>query len=319
MSDTAAVRCSAFARDAAVDPIGTAGSFVGLLLVEWPLPWPRDVSEIAALAGAAAACAANGWRMQGIVPDRGDLVLRAAAYHRPLGPFRRFVGVETTALPAEVAAAAQDLVDGEGTQAAAVSGTEVLVCSHGSRDRCCGSMGTALATRWRGADTAGVRMRRTSHLGGHRFAPTALVLPEGTAWAYLDDDVLDDIVAHRLDPAAAARHYRGCVGLDRSEAQVAERAAFVAHGWTWFGAERWASVTEIAAGRRAVTLGYRLADGTEGAYEAEVEIARTLPVPECGSAPDVWRKTEHEWRLVSFTPIPQPEPLASRSNGGRVG
>ena len=50
-------------------------------------------------------------------------------------------------------------------------------------DRCCGSLGTALAQELL-ADPLqlgdDVRVWRTSHTGGHRFAPTALVLPQGT-------------------------------------------------------------------------------------------------------------------------------------------
>ena len=44
---TTAVRCSAWIKEQGVDPIGTAGSYAGYLLLEWPLPWPRDLSEIA--------------------------------------------------------------------------------------------------------------------------------------------------------------------------------------------------------------------------------------------------------------------------------
>ena len=74
--------------------------------------------------------------------------------------------------------------------AAATSGEradDVLVCGHGSRDRCCGSRDALALT----ALAQGHPVRRTSHLGGHRFAPTALLLPEGTAWGSLDDALLD--------------------------------------------------------------------------------------------------------------------------------
>ena len=49
--------------------------------------------------------------------------------------------------------------------------TDVLVCTHGTRDTCCGSLGTRL---WRDLDAGGATVRRTSHTGGHRFAPTAV-------------------------------------------------------------------------------------------------------------------------------------------------
>lgn len=50
MSDanrTADLRCSSFIRAHQVEPIGTAGCYEGFLVLEVPLPWPPDVSEIA--------------------------------------------------------------------------------------------------------------------------------------------------------------------------------------------------------------------------------------------------------------------------------
>lgn len=45
----------------------------------------------------------------------------------------------------------------------------LLVCTHGSRDRCCGQWGVRLARTLR---EAGAPVWEVSHLGGHRFAPT---------------------------------------------------------------------------------------------------------------------------------------------------
>lgn len=51
-----------------------------------------------------------------------------------------------------------------------------LVCCHGSRDACCGKFGPQLVHRIRG-DNPQLRVWEVSHLGGHRFAPTAWHLP----------------------------------------------------------------------------------------------------------------------------------------------
>ena len=48
----------------------------------------------------------------------------------------------------------------------------LLVCTHGGRDRCCGSDGTRLFQAL--FPPPGVRVWRTSHTAGHRFAPTAI-------------------------------------------------------------------------------------------------------------------------------------------------
>ena len=60
----------------------------------------------------------------------------------------------------------------------------LLVCTHGRRDRCCALDGRALAAALAAAEEPHVW--ECSHLGGHRFAPTALVLPTGYLYGHLD-------------------------------------------------------------------------------------------------------------------------------------
>ena len=295
------LRCSSWARGVGLDPIGSAGSYDGYLLVEWPLPWPSDLGEIAELGPVALAARAAGVRLQGLVPDgageaggrdrvlgrRGARVpperLRVACYHRRLAapgvpsleglasssrgalsedlfkqPWYQSLGLVEVHVPAsEVPDAAIALLaaasngDGHGPGAGGLSrgssrsfgpdqaSSEVLVCTHGRRDRCCGSLGTALvADLVRPAGEAGTsvaagvgldaRLSRTSHTGGHRFAPTAAVFPEGTLWAYLNATLLGEIVRHSCDPAVASPHYRGCPGLGAREVQVLEREVLCA-------------------------------------------------------------------------------------------
>jgi len=52
-----------------------------------------------------------------------------------------------------------------------------LVCNHGRRDRCCAKFGMPI---YHALDAAvGERVWQTTHLGGHRFAPTLVVMPSG--------------------------------------------------------------------------------------------------------------------------------------------
>lgn len=53
----------------------------------------------------------------------------------------------------------------------------LLVCTHGSRDRCCALLGMPLY-RALASELPG-RVWRSSHQGGHRYAPTVIVLPWG--------------------------------------------------------------------------------------------------------------------------------------------
>ncbi|MET8681222.1 sucrase ferredoxin [Streptomyces sp. NPDC004647] len=55
-----------------------------------------------------------------------------------------------------------------------------LVCTNGKRDRCCALLGRPLAAEL--AAGLGSDVWEVTHIGGHRFAPTVLVLPHGYAY-----------------------------------------------------------------------------------------------------------------------------------------
>ena len=62
------------------------------------------------------------------------------------------------------------------------------MCDPERRDTRCGRWGTLLHIEL-AARATDVRIWHCSHTGGHRFAPTAITLPDGRAWAYVDADV----------------------------------------------------------------------------------------------------------------------------------
>lgn len=59
----------------------------------------------------------------------------------------------------------------------------VFLCTHSGRDACCAVHGRALIDA---AHEHGLDAWECSHLGGHRFAPTALTLPDGCVHGRLD-------------------------------------------------------------------------------------------------------------------------------------
>jgi len=66
-----------------------------------------------------------------------------------------------------------------------------------------------------------------SHLGGHRFAPTALVLPTGYLYGHLDPTAAANILARAERGEVATDHCRGrCTWSPRGQvAELAVRAA----------------------------------------------------------------------------------------------
>jgi hypothetical protein len=291
-------RCADWAREVGVDPIGTAGSVSHWLLVDWPLPWPRDAGEVEALRP----LTGRGARLQLVVPSPDAAVPTVTSYRMRADADGWFAGYERTSRRVEHAAlveAATGLlrppdggdVDDDGPDAAE---RDVLVCGHGARDRCCGSRGTALALA---ALAEGVAVRRTSHTGGHRFAPTAVLLPEGTVWGFLDEDALRRIVTRTGPLDDLLPRYRGCAGLAGPAVQAAERVAFSETGWTWLDHRR--RGVDLGDGR--VRIEAVAPDGAELQWDVEVEAGRLLPVPECGRPVDDAPKSEAEVVVRSWS------------------
>jgi hypothetical protein len=280
--------CSYSAREQHLDPIGTAGCYRGYLLVEWPLPWPRDLGEDPVLAPVAERARGAGMRLQGLVPARAEGPSHVIAYRWPVDAGARFERAELIVGAGEVAAAALAVL---GEPPGGHEGTDVLVCTHGRRDRCCGSLGTALALEL-AADprqfAGDVRLWRTSHTGGHRFAPTAVVLPQGTSWAFCDKAALARIVrgSGLLDDLLP--RYRGCAGLCSPAVQALERAVLYELGWPLFDMARHGA--ELGQGRTELVV--EEPGGEQVVWEAVVRVGRELPSPSCGLAMELVTKTE---------------------------
>jgi len=289
-TETLDLRCSTQARALAADPLGTAVHARALLLVELPLPWPADIGDHAALAEVVPVAEQMGARVQGLVPEpdraaRGEALV--VLHTAPDGPFREYERRAAVVPAAAVAGALAGLPE--------APAAEVLVCSHGARDRCCGSLGTTLHTGAGARSRTGVHLHRTSHLGGHRFAPTAVLLPQGTAWAWLDDALLGAILDRRVPPAALAGHYRGSLAMPHPAAQVVEGAVFAAVGWDWLDHGRQGTVVAEDGDRWTIRL-----DSTAGTWHGVVERTGTAPQPVCGQPLAAAKKSDDQLRLVAL-------------------
>lgn len=82
----------------------------------------------------------------------------------------------------------------------------LLVCTNARRDVCCAVRGRPVALA--GAERRPGRVWECSHTGGHRFAPTGILLPHGQTLARLDSD----LAVQALDAAATGRLPRLLLG-----------------------------------------------------------------------------------------------------------
>lgn len=105
----------------------------------------------------------------------------------------------------------------------------LLVCANGRRDRCCGHEGGRLADAlWRGPHRD--RVLTCTHLGGHRFAPTALLLPVGALHGRLDPRGAAGLLTDAAQGRMRTDTLRGFSTLEEP-AQVAETAARARTGY----------------------------------------------------------------------------------------
>jgi hypothetical protein len=155
----------------------------------------------------------------------------------------------------------------------------VIVCTNGRRDRCCAERGRALLDSLPGDVLDHVW--ECTHLGGHRFAPVALVVPSGAVLGRVSPESVIDIIRHdRLDLDTL----RGRSDLPPPE-QVGELSARRAWGWR-STLEHLRVSREQATDAAAVTIVVTGPDDTE--HTVTVRPAVSGPtVASCATTPEV--------------------------------
>ena len=100
-----------------------------------------------------------------------------------------------------------------------VAGTLWLVCVNGRRDRCCAKFGGPFYDALR--LEAGAWVWQTSHVGGHRFAPTVVALPHGLIYGRVPSNKAAALAHDQSQRRIALDFYRGC-SYDDEPVQAAE-------------------------------------------------------------------------------------------------
>jgi hypothetical protein len=94
-----------------------------------------------------------------------------------------------------------------------------LVCVNGKRDKCCTKYGLPVYEALSRA--AGQAVWQCSHLAGHRFAATCVILPQGLVYGRLTPDETATLIASHRRGEIMLEYYRGNAGYDEP-AQAAE-------------------------------------------------------------------------------------------------
>jgi (2Fe-2S) ferredoxin len=255
------VRCSELSL-ALGEPLHATATYAPTwLLVEETLPWGRKAVTEAGFGALEARAKEAGVRVGLVRPFR----------RRPAGPRRAF-RVSCAAPEPFVERLAELDLDAPGER---IDGPLYLVCTNGRRDVCCGRAGRELARAL--APELGDRLWETSHIGGHRFAPNLVCLPEGLVYGRLDADAARRVVAAHQDGRIVLEHFRG-----RSALEPAAQAA------------------DFFARRETGRLG--IDDDPAAEVDLRVEPVALDPRPEsCDGEP----KRPVAWRLADYSPSPR--------------
>lgn len=317
MSASLDLQCSVQTAELGENPAGSAGSADRYVLVELPLPWPSKIEQHASLVDVRPGPTVAGTtRILGISSigrietedtdaSAASGAIKVICYARtPKAPFTTFERLETTVTPDGLAGLLTAINNGHVDRLTPMADDkiDVLICTHGSRDRCCGQHGTSLFLNLLEQSLAGtldqrVRLWRTSHTGGHRFAPTGMTFPDGIAWAGLTAERVVGIVNRELDYREAATIHRGSGGIDGRPAQIADSRGFEGYGWEWLDYERTIRVELDPNGDETgvvVTVDSRFARGHFVMREIE-----PLPVPVCGEPLESSAKRATQFEIVS--------------------
>ncbi|MDT0462162.1 sucrase ferredoxin [Streptomyces gibsoniae] len=230
--------CTTASRDLDEPLAGTAATARTWLLLEQPGPWgPKALtsSHLDPALGRALEAAADGTgvrialiRRPGRHADHGTPAQRQV-YAAHTVPGKVWLHAATTAEP-------ERLLDldftalGSGdprTFDVSLQGEPhtgdplALVCTNGRRDRCCALLGRPLAAELATSGVEGVW--EVTHLGGHRFSPTLLVLPFGYAYGRAQAPHVKEVLHGVREGRVVVEGCRGNSAWERP-AQAAELA-----------------------------------------------------------------------------------------------
>lgn len=304
--------CSRLWDRAGDSAYGTAAVAAFFVLLEQNGPWGRDAARQSHLDAALGdeldrRCSAQGGRFMllrrpgGHADHEGPATVLVA--HTGATPGRAWLLRAELRAPDELLALDWDAL-GRGDWDSVVSSLSgsvpadpaLLVCTNGRRDVCCAVRGRPVAAAASAA--APERVWESTHTGGHRFAPTAVLLPWGLTYARLTGaDAVDVLAASAVGRIPIGllgpTHDRGRSALDPAS-QCAESTVRALLGETRIAA-LWA---ELAAGPDPAEVRVRHEDGRAWSVIVTRGATGAHRPESCGKAP----VPVHEHRAVSVTP-----------------
>lgn len=119
---------------------------------------------------------------------------------------------------------------------------EIFVCVHGERDQCCGKYGLQLYQEFYNQinhkNNSQFRVWKSSHIGGHRYAPTFYEAPTMRWYGLFHLKDIPSFLNRDEAQFNVTNNYRGMSGIINKYALLAENELFKKYSWSWLKAEQ---------------------------------------------------------------------------------
>jgi len=187
-------------------------------------------------------------------------------YHKG---YLRYYGYEYTVPSLQLLSqVVQDHFNGIST-GIATNQKHVLVCTHGSHDRCCGTFGYPIYKKI--LDTIkenqlDLNVWRVSHFGGHRFAPTLNIFPDCRYYGHVQSEDVQPLLNHITQGTVYTKRYRGTGTLDR-QGQVAEL-----FGWIKYNPQKGKARVLVKRNEKGALIQIQYASGETESYLLTIEL-----------------------------------------------
>lgn len=292
--------CATMSQTAQEDPIGTAAVQQRYVMVEVASPWTPAITgshhfPVELKTALPEMMQNKPFRLLAFTSDTGNSprgLHRVFFYTKPSDAMATYDKQEYVVPEQELCGLINSVLAGKDLTSYVQykhihEGRDLFVCTHGSHDACCAKLGYPVYHKLQESyvpqSEGTLRVWRTSHIGGHRYAPTLLDMPEGRYWAHLDDAAIKELIERKGSVSSLYRYYRGWGALKPYE-QVVEREIWIRHGWEWLDWFKHGDTQPQEDGTARVRINYRSpSDSRTGAYEAVVRQTGTIQLKgSCG-------------------------------------
>ena len=292
--------CSNYSLNINESPIGSASNFDKYLLIGVPTPWKSEITESEKFPKKIKALLQENPNLLKSTKilgfntetkyddvDKTHIILFA----KPKGNFENFSKFEFVSNQKNLEELILHLLNSNYKNHPSEinqnnNSRDLLICIHGARDTCCASIGYPIYEKiLTSKKSFKVNAIQVSHIGGHRFAPNIIDMPDGRNWVKLSKDSIDSFISQKKPLNSFTENYRGWTILKNGFEQVAEREAFSIEGWDWIH-KKILSIqtleTKNLLNSKLIEIKYCNSDGTKN-KEIHVEVKKTekLPVLKC--------------------------------------